>query len=80
MQEMTIVVRRRPWWMWLLVVFGLAVEIVVLQTAIASAGEAESRASVLSWILAVLIGVPGVWLGHKLFSIRRCANETESAG
>jgi len=60
----TIQIRKRPWWMWLLAVVWLLVEIFFLQTAIASLWEYESRAATISWVIFFILFVVGVaiWL------------------
>lgn len=60
----TITIRKRPWWMWLLAVLWLLLEIVFVQTAIASAREFEFRASTISWVIAIVLLIVGllIWL------------------
>jgi peptidoglycan/LPS O-acetylase OafA/YrhL len=60
----TITVRRRPWWFWALAALWLLLEIVLVQTALASARESEIRAATLSWIAAAVLAAIGVfgWL------------------
>jgi len=56
-------IRKRQWWMWLLAALWLLVEVILLQTAIASHQEAEPRAAVISWIVLIVVGIAGalVW-------------------
>ena len=54
----TITIRRRPWWLWVLAVLWVLLELLSLQTALASAREGEPRAAAIGWIaVAVLAGV-----------------------
>ena len=62
--HVTIRVRRRPWWFWLLALAWLAAEILVAQTAIASGQEGEPRAAAISWLVAAVMTAAGlrVWV------------------
>jgi hypothetical protein len=62
----TIRMRKRPWWFWGLAAAWLLLEVVLIQTALASAEEGEYRAATICWIAAgVLAGCGGIaWL-HK---------------
>jgi hypothetical protein len=59
-----ITIRRRPVWFWALAGLWLLLEILTLQTALASVQEGEARAATISWIAAVVLAVVGVlaWL------------------
>jgi len=63
----TITMRRRPWWFWALAGFWLLVEILLLQTALASVHEGEVRAATISWIAAAVLAAVGalVWLRRE---------------
>jgi di/tricarboxylate transporter len=60
----TIAIRRRPWWFWVLAGLWLLLEILFLQTALASAREGEQRAAAISWIAVAVLAAAGVlaWL------------------
>jgi len=57
---MTITVRKLPWWQWALVCLWLLLEVIVVQTALASAAEEEYRAAVISWIAAAVLTAIGI--------------------
>jgi len=56
----TIAIRKRPWWFWVLVGLWMLLEILFLQTALASAREGEPRAAVISWIAVAVVAAAGV--------------------
>ena len=56
----TITIRKRPWWFWVLVGLWMLLEILFLQTALASAREGEPRAAVISWIAVAVVAAAGV--------------------
>jgi di/tricarboxylate transporter len=56
----TIAIRKRPWWLWLLAGLWMLLEILFLQTALASAREGEPRAAVISWIAVAVLAAAGV--------------------
>ena len=60
----TITMRKRAWWFWILAGFWLQLEVLLVQTALASLRESEYRASTISWITAVVLAAVGVfgWL------------------
>ena len=60
----TITMRKRPWWLWVLAGIWLQLEVVLVQTALASVRESEYRAATISWIAAVVLAAAGVfgWL------------------
>ena len=60
----TITMRKRPWWYWVLAGLWLQLEILLVQTALASARESEYRAATISWIAAAILAAAGVfgWL------------------
>jgi hypothetical protein len=62
----TITVRKRSWWFCALAELWLLLEILLVQTALASARESEYRAATISWIAAAILTATGVfgWL-HK---------------
>jgi len=57
-------IRTRPWWFWALAGLWLLVEVLLLQTALASVEEGEVRAAAISWIAATVLAAAGVlaWL------------------
>jgi hypothetical protein len=60
----TITIRKRSWWFWTLAGLWLLFEVVILQTALASARESEYRAAAISWIAAIVLAAVGAfaWL------------------
>jgi hypothetical protein len=60
----TITLRKRPWWFWVCTGLWLLLEILLVQTALASARESEYRAASISWIAAAILAAAGVfgWL------------------
>jgi di/tricarboxylate transporter len=60
----TITIRKRSWWFWALAGLWLLLEVLILQTALASARESEYRAAAISWIAAIVLAAAGVfaWL------------------
>jgi hypothetical protein len=65
----TITMRKRPWWLWALAGIWLQLEVVLVQTALASVRESEYRAATISWISAAILAVAGVfgWLRRGEF-------------
>jgi hypothetical protein len=63
----TITMRKRPWWFWAFAELWLLSEVVLVQTALASARESEYRAATISWIAAAVLAVAGAfgWLRRK---------------
>jgi len=63
----TIIMRKRPWWFWATAELWLLLEIVLVQTAVASARESEYRAAAISWIAAAILAAAGVfgWLRRR---------------
>ena len=59
-----ITIRKRPWWFWALAELWLLLEVLLVQTALASARESEYRAAAISWIAAAILAAAGVfgWL------------------
>ena len=59
-----ITIRKRPWWFWVCTGLWLLLEILLVQTALASARESEYRAASISWIAAAILAAAGVfgWL------------------
>jgi Na+/melibiose symporter-like transporter len=51
----TITIRRRTRWFWGLAGLWLLLEVLFVQTAVASVGEGEYRAATISWIVAGLL-------------------------
>jgi hypothetical protein len=60
----TITIRKRPWWFWALAAIWLLLEILAVQTALASAEEGEPHAATISWIAAGVLAAAGgfAWL------------------
>jgi Na+/melibiose symporter-like transporter len=63
----TITIRKRAWWFWALAGLWLLLEILLLQTAVASAQEREYRAATISWMLVGLLATLGcfAWLRRR---------------
>ena len=59
-----ITIRKRKWWFWALASLWLTMEILLVQTAIASVRESENRAATISWITAAVVAAFGIlaWL------------------
>lgn len=68
----TITIRRRPVWFWILAGLWLPVEVLMLQTALASMKEGEVRAATISWIAAAVLAAVGIlsWLRRGRTHIR----------
>ena len=60
MDTLTITVRKRPWWLWVLAALWTLLEVLFLQTAWASAKEGEYRAAVISWVAVAVLAAAGV--------------------
>jgi hypothetical protein len=60
----TIRIRKRPIWFWVLAGLWLLLEILTLQTALASVKEVEIRAATICWVAAIVLAAVGVlgWL------------------
>jgi uncharacterized membrane protein len=56
----TITIRKRPWWFWVLAGLWVLLEVLFLQTALASARESEYRAAAISWISVAVLAAAGV--------------------
>jgi hypothetical protein len=56
----TITIRKRPWWFWVVVGFWTLLEVLFLQTALASARESEYRAAAISWTVVGVLAAGGV--------------------
>jgi hypothetical protein len=59
----TIQVKKRPWYAWLLAAIWLALEIFLVQNAVASSRELEPQAAMIFWISFAVLLVVGlvVW-------------------
>ncbi|MBC8334044.1 MAG: hypothetical protein H8E29_02160 [Anaerolineales bacterium] len=55
----TIKIVRRPWYEWILWGIWLFLEIVFLQSAIASHQELEQRAAMIYWLIVVVLSLTG---------------------
>ena len=60
---MTISIKKRAWYEWLLWALWLLAEIFVLQNALSSGAELEPRAAMLFWVIFFVLLVAGgvVW-------------------
>jgi hypothetical protein len=60
-EKMTIEIKKRPWYEWLLWAVWLLAGIFTLQNAVSSSAELEPRAATLFWVIFfVLLVVGGV--------------------
>lgn len=66
-ETFSIEVEKRPWYEWLLWGAWLLAEVFILQNAIASGREIESRAALIFWVMFVvlLIGGAVVWFTRR---------------
>ncbi len=73
----TITIRKRTWWFWAVATACLLLEVVLLQTAVASVRESEYRAATISWIAAGVVAVLGIFAWQREGQSRspRGANE-----
>jgi hypothetical protein len=60
---LTITIRKRPWWFLMLAGFWVLLEVLFLQTALASAREGEYRAAAISWVAVAILAAAGflIW-------------------
>lgn len=60
-------IKKRPWYEWLLWAIWLAVEVFVLQCAVASGTELEPRAATIFWVtfFVLLVGAAVVWFMRR---------------
>lgn len=58
--QLTVEVKKRPWYVWVLWVIWAIILVFLLQNAIGSGGELESRATVLFWISLAVWLVAGI--------------------
>jgi len=56
----TITIRKRPWWLWILAVLWALLEVLFVQTALASARESEYRAAAISWTAVAVLAAAGI--------------------
>jgi hypothetical protein len=63
-EVITITLRKRAWWFWVLAGLWLQLEVLLVQTALASVRESEYRAAVISGTAAAVLAAVGVfsWL------------------
>ena len=70
---LTITIRKRPWWFWVLAGLWVLLELLLLQTALASAREGEYRAALISWVAVVVLAAGGAFVWFRLGrSTRTC--------
>ena len=67
MKTFSIQIMKRPWYEWALWVVWLAVELFVLQNAMASGAELEPRAASIFWMTFVVLLLGGgiVWFVRR---------------
>lgn len=58
-------IRRHPLWFWLLGAGWLLLEVLLVQTALASHRESEPRAALISWCLAAALAAAGLWVWRR---------------
>jgi hypothetical protein len=58
-EKYTIEIKKRTWWEWLLWAVWAFAELFILQNAIASGGELESRAATIFWVIFFVLLVAG---------------------
>jgi len=58
-----VTIRKRPLWLWVLAGLWVLLEILFLQTAMASAREGEYSAAAISWIAVGITAAAGVLVG-----------------
>jgi hypothetical protein len=68
---LTIAIRKRPWWFWVLAGLWVLLEALFLQTAWASAREGESRAAAISWIAVAVLAAAGALVWYRPGRSRR---------
>jgi hypothetical protein len=56
----TVTIRKRPWWLWILAAWWALLEVLFVQTALASARESEYRAAAFSWMAVATLAAAGV--------------------
>jgi hypothetical protein len=63
----TITIRKRTWWFWSLAGLWLLLEVLFVQTAVASVQEGEYRAATICWIVVGLLAAFGgfAWLRRR---------------
>lgn len=59
-EQYTVQVKKRPWYAWVLWVLWLVLLFFMLQNAIASSGELETRATIIFWISTVVWFLAGI--------------------
>jgi hypothetical protein len=59
-ETITLTIRKRPWWFWVLAGLWLPLEALFLQTALASVREGEYRAAAISWMAVAVVAAAGV--------------------
>lgn len=62
-ENLTITLKKRSWWEWLLWGLWAILELFILQNAMASGAELEPRAATIFWVTFVVLLVAGgiVW-------------------
>jgi len=73
----TLTMRKRPWWLWVLAGLWLQMEVLLVQTALASVRESEYRAATISWIAAVILAAVAFFLWRHRGQSRRLVESNE---
>jgi hypothetical protein len=80
---LTVTIRKRPWWFWALAGLWILLEVLFLQTALASARESEYRAAAIGWIAVAVLAAAGVlvWFfqGRARTALTSSAAETSNS-
>lgn len=65
--QYTIQVNKRPWYAWVLGVIWAVILVFLVQNAIASGGELETRATVIFWVSAAVWLLAGlvIWFTRR---------------
>ncbi len=56
----SITIRKRPWWFWTFAGLWALLEVLIVQTAVASVRESEYRAAAMSWTAVAVLAAIGV--------------------
>ena len=76
----TIVIRKRPWRFWVIAGSWVLLEVVLLQTALASARESEYRAAAIGWIAFGVLAAAGALIWFLQGGARTRPGEAANSG
>ena len=78
-----VTIRKRPWWFWTLAGLWMLLEVLFLQTALASARESEYRAAAIGWVAVAVLAAAGVlvWFlqGRSRTAVATSTGETSKS-